>query len=304
MKRLTIGTRGSKLALWQANHVADALRALVAELEVELQVIKTQGDKILDVPLAKLGGKGLFVKEIEDALLCHEIDLAVHSIKDVPAELPAGLQLSCIPEREDPRDVWISPHGAPGELAAGARVGTSSLRRSCLLRALRSDLEIISLRGNVDTRLRKLDEGQVEAIILAAAGVRRLGLADRIRQPLETSWLPAIGQGALGIETRSADETTNSLVARLHHPHSATCVRAERAFLARLGGGCQVPIGGHARLHDGVVELSGMVGHPSGSPVYRGSIRGSAAAAEDLGRELAERLLAEGAGVVLEELYG
>ncbi|MBK6846972.1 MAG: hydroxymethylbilane synthase [Proteobacteria bacterium] len=305
MKVVTIGTRGSALALWQARHVAARLGALSPGLEVRLQVIKTQGDKLLDVPLAQVGGKGLFVKELEDALLRREVDLAVHSIKDVPAQLPAGLELAAIPTREDPRDAIVSSHGGLAALPRGARVGTASLRRRCQLLAARPDLTIELLRGNVDTRLRRLDEGHFDAIVLAAAGLKRLGYGARISECLDPPWLPAIGQGALGIEVRSDDVSMQALLRPLHDEATACCVRAERALLARLGGGCQVPIGGHATLVGAAdLRLEALVGHPAGQPVFRGERSGPVSEGEALGRALADELLAAGAATVLAEVYG
>ncbi|MCB9556705.1 MAG: hydroxymethylbilane synthase [Deltaproteobacteria bacterium] len=304
--RLTIGTRGSALALWQANHVADRLRAADPELEVELQVIKTKGDKILDVALSKVGGKGLFVKEIEEALMRKEIDLAVHSMKDVPAELVDGATLSAISEREDPRDALVSCGRYTLEtLPEGATVGTSSLRRRTQLLAKRPDLAVADLRGNVDTRLRKCEEGQFAAVILAAAGLRRLGYADKIDQALDAEhWLPAVGQGALGIETRADDQDVLSRVAVLHDQQSADAVIAERALLLALDGGCQVPIAGYARCEGDSLRLSALVGHPSGEPTFR--VEGTAPRSEaaELGRSLAQQLLAQGADRVLREVYG
>ena len=248
-KKIIIATRGSKLALWQAEFVQAELKKRNPDLKIELNKIKTTGDKILDVPLAKVGGKGLFVKEIEEALLSRKADLAVHSMKDVPTDFPQGLHLAVICEREDPRDAFIShvPHFM--ELPKGARVGTSSLRRSCQLLNIRPDLLIHSLRGNVETRLRKLDEGQFDAVILATAGVKRLGLHHRITEilPFETS-LPAIGQGAVGIECRIEDQFIHTLISPLDHRETSVCVNAERAFLKRLEGGCQVPIAAYARI--------------------------------------------------------
>jgi hydroxymethylbilane synthase len=249
-KRLRIGTRGSALALWQAEWVKAQLLAAHEELAVELLVIKTTGDKILDVPLAKVGGKGLFVKEIEEALLDGRADLAVHSVKDMPAELPEGLHLAVMPPREDPRDALISRNGAGLQaLPHGARVGTSSLRRAAQLLHLRPDLRIETLRGNVDTRLRKLESEGFDAIVLAAAGLKRMELSHVVSEYLEPERiLPAVGQGALGIETRTGDGFTNEMVASLAHQQTMTIVRAERAFLKRLEGGCQVPIGAHATM--------------------------------------------------------
>src|SRR3972149_6848933 len=256
INKISIGTRGSKLALWQAECIKSLLKKYHTDLEVHLVKIKTTGDMILDVPLAQVGGKGLFVKEIEEAILRHDVDIAVHSMKDVPTDFPAGLHLSSICEREDPRDAFVSQiqNSKPKiqnfkELPHGAAIGTSSLRRSCQLSHLRPDLNIVQLRGNLDTRIRKLDEGQFDAIILAAAGVKRLGLQDRITEilPFEVS-LPAIGQGAIGIECRIDDEIINEIVGVLDHEETSLAVRAERAFLKRLEGGCQVPIAAYANI--------------------------------------------------------
>lgn len=302
---IRIATRKSPLAMWQAEHVAAALRAAHPGLEVELLGMSTQGDKILDTPLAKIGGKGLFVKELEQRMLEGDADIAVHSMKDVPVELPDGLHLSVIMEREDPRDAFVSNHHASlVALPEGARVGTSSLRRQCQLADQRPDLEIIPLRGNVNTRLKKLDDGEYDAIILAAAGLLRLGFAERIRNFIDTEHsLPAIGQGAIGIECRSDDERINALLAPLHHAPTAARVKAERAMNHRLEGGCQVPIGGHATLEDGELYLRGLVGTVDGSEIVRAEIRGPEADAEQLGTALAEELLAHGAGKILAELY-
>jgi hydroxymethylbilane synthase len=323
--KIVIGTRSSKLALWQAEFVKSALQRSVPGLEVVLNKIKTTGDKILDVPLAKVGGKGLFVKEIEEALLRGEADIAVHSMKDVPSEFPEGLHLPVICEREDPRDALISglklalpeeeKHAGSSiyRLPKCARIGTSSLRRSCQLLALRQDLQIGQLRGNLETRLRKLDEGLFDAIILASAGVKRLGLKDRISEllPYEIS-LPAVGQGAVGIECRAADTAVNELIAPLNHPETFICVSAERAFLKRLEGGCQVPIAAHARLtgreggihgFDGKILLDGLVGSVSGDRIIRGRTEGTPSESEDMGVRLAEDLLARGAREILEEVY-
>lgn len=272
-----IATRGSELALWQAHHVRDALRARDPSLEVELLTIKTQGDKILDTPLAKIGGKGLFVKEIQEALLRGDADLAVHSMKDVPIEQTPGLHMAAISTREDPVDALCSRSGAGLDaLPAGARIGTSSVRRVAQIAARRGDLVIQSLRGNVGTRLRKLDEGQFDAIVLAAAGLKRLGLADRITERLAPpAFLPAIGQGALGIETRADDPATTELVrAALDDPDDGRRVRAERAFLTRLHGGCQTPIAAHATLAGDELELDGLVASLDGATILRG--RGAA----------------------------
>ncbi len=300
-----IATRKSPLAMWQAEHVAAALRRAHPGLEVELVGMTTRGDRILDTPLAKVGGKGLFVKELEQGMLDGRADLAVHSMKDVPVELPPGLHLPVVMEREDPRDAFVSEvYESLEALPEGARVGTSSLRRQCQLRELRPDLELIPLRGNVNTRLRKLDEGEFDAIILAAAGLVRLGFGDRIRAFLEPEQsLPAIGQGAIGIECRVDDDRINGLVAPLHHPPTAVCVAAERALNRRLEGGCQVPIAGHALLDGDRLWLRGLVGSLDGRTILRGEVRGDTAEAERLGIDLAERLLADGADEILRALH-
>ncbi|MCC6996242.1 MAG: hydroxymethylbilane synthase [Deltaproteobacteria bacterium] len=297
--KLTIGTRGSALALWQANHVADLLRAREPGLTVELTIIKTKGDKIQDVALAKVGGKGLFVKEIEDALLGREVDLAVHSMKDVPAELPAGLVIAATSLRADARDALCVRAGVAPSLAGlpeGAHVGTSSLRRLCQLRAARPDLRISPLRGNVDTRLRKLEEGSYDAIVLAAAGLDRLGLAGRIavRLPHDVM-LPAIAQGALGLETRADDAATIARIrAALHHDDTAAAVLAERTLLGRLDGGCQTPIAAHATVSAGQLALSALIGAPDGSAMVRGQGSGPASDAAAIGARVADELLARG----------
>jgi hydroxymethylbilane synthase len=272
---------------------------------VELLEMTTQGDKILDTPLAKVGGKGLFVKELETGILSGDAQIAVHSMKDVPAELPDGLHIAAICRREDPRDAFVSTHfGQFADLPQGARVGTSSLRRRCQLQALRPDLQIHDLRGNVNTRLAKLDAGEYDAIILAAAGLKRLGMADRIAETLgaETT-LPAVGQGAVGIECRNDDAEVHALLAPLNDPDTQTRVRAERAMNQRLQGGCQVPIGGYAELAHGVLLLRGMVGRVDGNEIIRGEIAGKPEDAEHLGHVLAEDLLSRGADRILAELY-
>ncbi len=305
-KTIRIGTRGSKLALWQAEWVKNRLKESHPHIRVELVKIKTTGDKILDAPLAKIGGKGLFVKEIEEALLSGRVDLAVHSMKDVPTLLPEGLHLKAITKREDPRDVLVSKDGRPlKELPQGAHIGTSSLRRQCQLWHIREDFKISPLRGNLDTRLRKLSEGLYDAIVLAGAGIRRLGFEDHITEYLPAElMLPAIGQGALGIETRVDDVFINELVAPLNHGETSTCVRAERAFLERLEGGCQVPIAAHARVENNRLKLTGLVGTTDGRTIYRDSVEGEVDNPERVGRELAERLLGMGAERILKELYG
>jgi hydroxymethylbilane synthase len=310
-RKIIIGTRASKLALWQAEWVKSELERLYPGIGVELNKIKTTGDKILDVPLAKVGGKGLFVKEIEEAMLRGEADIAVHSMKDVPTEFPEGLHLAVICKREDPRDAFISgmQNGSPkiksfSAMPQGATVGTSSLRRSCQLLHIRPDLKIEQLRGNLDTRIRKLDEGQFDAIILAAAGVKRLGWSDRITEilPAGTS-LPAIGQGAIGIECRTGGDI-NALIAPLNDPTTSTCVRAERAFLKKLEGGCQVPIAGYARIEGKILVMEGLVGSVAGDVIIREKIEGSPADAESIGLALAGKLLERGAKKILDEVYG
>ena len=307
-RRLVIGTRGSPLALWQANHIAERLRAAFPGLSIRLEPIKTTGDKILDVPLAKVGGKALFVKEIEEALLDQRVDLAVHSMKDVPTELPPGLAISAVTEREDPHDVLISRAGARfRDLPSGARVGTSSLRRQAQLLHCRPDLHIIPLRGNLDTRIRKLALEGLDAIVVAAAGVKRLGLMERISEvlPPEIS-LPAIGQGALGIEIRQGDPgapwaaTATGLV--LDHTDTHVAVMAERAFLRRLGGGCQVPFAAHARVADDRLSLRGLVATPDGKQVIAGERQGNRTEGEAVGTALAEELLSRGAAGILRAL--
>lgn len=304
-KVIRIATRESLLALWQAEYVATALKSAHPGLEVELIKMKSQGDKILDVPLAKVGGKGLFTKELEEGLLAGDADIAVHSMKDVPMELPAGLHLPVICPREDPRDAFVSNrYNSLDALPQGAVVGTSSMRRQCQLLARRPDLEIRFLRGNVQTRLRKLDDGEYDAIILAGAGLKRLGQAERITELLDiTTLLPACGQGAVGIESRVDDDEVNLMLLALNDPRTQTRVLAERAMNRRLEGGCQVPIGGYAELEHGVIVLHGLVGRPDGSAIIRGSVSGLPEAAEELGVALAEDLLARGAGEILAEVY-
>jgi hydroxymethylbilane synthase len=298
---ITIGSRGSQLALWQAHWVQRRLNELGAETRIE--IIKTTGDKIQDVPLAKVGAKGLFTKEIEEALLAHSIDVAVHSLKDMPTDLPPGLTLQAIPEREDVRDALIGCRLAG--LPPGAKVGTSSLRRAAQLRSARPDLVIENIRGNLDTRLRKLDEGQYDAIVLAAAGLRRLGWADRIAEllPVETV-CPAVGQGALAVETRDDDSEGAILARRLDHQPSRQAVTAERAVLRALGGGCQVPIGAYARIEDGTLHLRAVVISPDGATVVSGARSGAPSAAGALGHDLANELLLAGARHILDSVYG
>lgn len=305
MKILKIATRQSPLALWQAEHIRFRLNELYPDLTVELVKFVTQGDKILDTPLAKIGGKGLFVKELEAALLDGRADLAVHSMKDVPMHLPENLSLAVICEREDPLDAFVSnQYSNFDELPLGAKVGTSSLRRKCQILQLRPDLEIIDLRGNVGTRLSKLDDGLYDAIILASAGLKRLGLADRIRHSLDpVISLPAVGQGALGLECRENDHELLALIQPLQHQETSICVRAERAFNAYLEGGCQVPIAGYATLVNAQLKIEGRVGSVDGKTLLKEALEGSADEAEQLGEQLAQRLLAQGAGELLKALY-
>ncbi len=301
---LRIATRKSPLALWQAEHVRARLQVLHPGLAVELVTMTTQGDRVLDSPLAKIGGKGLFVKELEQGILDGGADIAVHSMKDVPTELPDGLEIGAILEREDPRDAFVSNRYADlGALPQGARIGTSSLRRQCQLRALRPDLEILDLRGNVGTRLGKLDAGDYAAIVLACAGLKRLGLQERITLALaDEVMLPAIAQGVIGIECRRSDPRVRELIDPLNHTETAIRTRAERAMNARLAGGCQAPVAGYSEILDGNLELRGLVGRPDGSDIVRGAITGPPEEAEALGRELAEDLLARGADAILKEL--
>ena len=300
-----IATRKSPLAMWQAEHVAAALQRAHPGLRVELLGMSTQGDRVLDTPLAKIGGKGLFVKELEQGMLDGRADIAVHSMKDVPVDFPEGLHLPVIMRREDPRDAFVSNHfDGLDALPRGARVGTSSLRRQCQLSASRPDLAILPLRGNVNTRLRKLDEGEYDAIILASAGLIRLGFESRIRAFIEPEQsLPAIGQGAVGIECRVDDERVNALLAPLNDAPTAVCVRAERAMNHRLMGGCQVPIAGYATLAGDELHMRGLVGEPDGSAIVRAEGRAPRSDAEALGVRLAEELLANGAEPILKALY-
>lgn len=304
--RIRIATRKSPLALWQAGYVRSLLEQAHPGLQVELVMMSTQGDKILDSPLAKIGGKGLFVKELEQSLLEGHTDIAVHSMKDVPVELPEGLHLPVVLAREEPRDAFVSHrYDRLDRLPPNARVGTSSLRRQAQLHALRPDLEILSLRGNVGTRLRRLAEGEYDAIVLACAGLLRLGMAERITQMLDTEvCLPAIGQGVIGIECRADDAVVGGLIAPLDDRDTRICIEAERALNARLQGGCQVPIAGHATLRGGAVTLRGLVGDPDGSRIVRGCVEGPAAEAAALGAGLAEELLGRGAEAILSHVYG
>jgi hydroxymethylbilane synthase len=301
---IRIGTRGSQLALWQAGWVKTAIEQHAPGVTVALDIIKTKGDKILDVPLAKVGGKGLFVKEIEEAILDGRIDLAVHSMKDMPAELPSGLAITAIPRRENPLDALVahSCHSLEA-LPFGAVVGTSSLRRSAQLLRIRPDLHIEPLRGNLDTRLKKLDTAHLDAIVLAAAGLIRLGLSHRITSMLDhDTMLPAVGQGALCIESRENDAAIDALLEPLEDPSTRIAVTAERAFLERLEGGCQVPIAGHAVVADHQVSITGLVSDLDGRQIVSASTTGPCDHAAALGRQLAETLLGRGAGEILERL--
>ncbi len=302
---LKIATRSSPLALWQAEEVSRRLNELYPELKVELIKMKTKGDKILDAPLAKVGGKGLFVKELEAGLLAHEADIAVHSMKDVPVEFPEGLELALIMQREDPRDAFVSnTYANLAAMPEGSRLGTSSLRRQTQVGEKYPGLKINWLRGNVNTRLQKLDDGEYDAIILAAAGLKRLGFDSRIRSLLEPEEsLPAIGQGAMGIETRSDDEAVKQLIAPLADSETTTRVLAERAMNETLQGGCQVPLAGYAVLEGDELYLRGLVGEPDGSRVLRAEIRGPSTQARELGQQLAHDLLDQGAGEILAALH-
>ena len=303
---LVIGARGSRLAVWQAEWVQARLNELAPALTVTLQRIKTSGDRILDVPLAAIGGKGLFVKEIEEALLREEIDLAVHSMKDVPTILPDGLSILCVPAREDPRDVLVSRDSCSlDQLPKGSRIGTSSLRRQAQLLHCRPDLHIELLRGNLDTRLRKLHNGEYDAIVLAAAGLMRMGWSNKVTEylPPEVS-LPAIGQGALGLEGRRHDRFLQTLVEKLEHRPTRTAVMAERALLKRLEGGCQVPIAAHATVKGDTLIMDGLIASVDGQRLIRDTIQGPASEAQSLGSQLAEKLLAQGGDRILNEIYG
>ncbi len=301
---IRLGSRGSTLAMWQAGFVKAQVERHTGR-PVEIVKIRTTGDMILDVPLAKVGGKGLFVKEIEDALLSGRVDLAVHSMKDVPTDLPEGLGIVCITEREDPRDAFLSVKYARFEaLPQGAKLGTSSLRRQTQLLGLRPDLDVGQLRGNLDSRIRKMEEGQYDAIILAAAGLLRLGWDAKIRQylPPELS-LPAIGQGALGIEIRLADARTLDAVSFLNHRDTSLAVRAERGFLKKLEGGCQVPIAAYGRTDGDTIRLEGLVGRPDGTEILRSGRSGPVSDPESIGTALAEELLSRGGKAILDEVY-
>lgn len=332
MEKIIIGTRSSKLALWQAEHIKAELLKLYPAFNFEIKKIKTTGDKILDVPLARVGGKGLFVKEIEEALIKGEVDIAVHSMKDVPTELPKGLHLAVITKREDPRDALIIRKNdnkkdkvkSLKDLPKGSIIGTSSLRRSCQLLSHKPDIKIEPLRGNLDTRLRKLDEGKFDGIVLAVAGIKRLGIEKRITEIINPEIImPAIGQGALGIEARTNDERINELLKPLDDNETRICISAERAFLKTLGGGCQVPIAAYARIvteeanvqknqsminvssknYKQLLIIEGFVGNLRGDKIIKDRIEGPPERAEDMGIQLAEMLLLKGAKEILLEVY-
>lgn len=297
---LTIGSRGSQLALWQARWIQARLTGFGVESRIE--IIHTTGDKITDVALSKVGTKGLFTKEIEEALLSGAIDLAVHSLKDMPTDLPDGLTLSAIPEREDPRDALVGR--SLSQLAQGAKVGTSSLRRAAQLRAIRPDLQLENIRGNVDTRLRKLDEGQYDAIVLASAGLRRLGCENRITEYFDPDVMcPAVGQGALAVETRADGGPVQEIAKRLDHRESRIAVTAERAVLAALGGGCQVPIGAYATVDSGIVRIRAIIVSPDGTEMVRKQASGPTGDAMEIGRALGAELLNAGGRQILEAVY-
>jgi len=303
-RALRIATRKSRLALWQAEYVAERLRDAHPGISVELKPMSTKGDQILDRSLAKIGGKGLFIKELERAMEAGEADIAVHSMKDVPAELPEGLVIPTTLERADPLDAFVSnDFESLDALPTGARLGTSSLRRQCQLKRHRPDLEVVPLRGNLDTRLKRLDDRELDAIILAAAGLKRLGLADRISKVLTPDLcLPAVGQGVLGIECREDDHAVVEKLEPLNHVDTGRLIEAERAFSARLGGSCQSPIAAFAELHGEKLRLRGLVGEPDGSRIWSGDVRGDARDGAELGRTLAERLLGEGVEELLQRL--
>ena len=303
-QKIVIGSRGSQLALWQANWVKSELERLHSNADIDIRIIATSGDNIQDVPLSKIGGKGLFVKEIEEALLANEIDLAVHSMKDVPMELPTELGISVITKRENPLDVLISKNGEKlADLPQGATIGTSSLRRSSQLLKYRDDFKIHPLRGNVDTRLRKVEEGKYDAILLASAGLNRLGWANRITEEISHDiLLPAMGQGALGIETRLDDTMIYNFISTLNHEQTHYAVSAERSLVGRLDGGCQVPIGAYARIEKGLITLKGLVASLDGKIIYKLENVGPVDDAINIGQELGAQLLKMGANEILEKL--
>ena len=300
---LVIGTRGSKLALWQSEYIKGKVEQITG-LPVELKIIKTTGDKILDVPLAKVGGKGLFTKELEVELLAGTVDLCVHSMKDVPTELPDGLFIAAMPERVDPRDVLVSGAGYDLKtLPEGAKLGTSSLRRRAQVVHMRPDLEIVDVRGNLDTRMRKAENGELDAVVLASAGITRMGWADRITSYVPvTQMVPAVGQGAIGIEIREDDEFMRHVMEQVGHPETMECVTAERVVMRMLEGGCQVPIGAYARYEDGALVMDALVGSVDGKRIVREQLCGDAGEPEALGEAMVARLRALGAGEILAEI--
>jgi hydroxymethylbilane synthase len=304
IETVRIATRKSPLALWQAEEVARRLKAHHPNVDVVLVGMRTKGDKVLDSPLAKIGGKGLFVKELEQGLLDGSADIAVHSMKDVPIGFPQGLHLPVILQRDDPRDAFVSNHFATiSTLKPNAKIGTSSLRRQCQIKYAHPRFRLENLRGNVNTRLDKLDSGYFDAIILASAGLKRLGLKSRISDYLDTAiCLPAIGQGAIGIECRSDDSRVQQLIGSLHDTQTASCIRAERAINERLSGGCQVPLAGFAEIGDKGIHIRALIGYPDGTGIIRGEARGSLTDATDLGLQIAEDLLAQGAVKILRTL--
>ncbi|MDZ4168072.1 MAG: hydroxymethylbilane synthase [Coriobacteriia bacterium] len=301
--KLVIGTRGSKLALWQSNYIKGLLEEITG-LTVELMIIKTTGDKILDVPLAKVGGKGLFTKELEVELAAGTVDLCVHSMKDVPTELPPGMHIAATPKRVDPRDALVSGKGYTLEtLPQGAKVGTSSLRRVAQVRGLRPDVQIVDVRGNLDTRMRKAEDGEVDVVILASAGITRMGWADRISNYIPTEQMvSAVGQGAIGIEIRSDDEFMIEVCDKISDPETFTCVTSERVVMKKLEGGCQVPIGAYARIEDGVLVMDGLVGSVEGDRIVRDRLQGDPSDPEGLGDAMVARLLELGGGEILAEI--
>jgi hydroxymethylbilane synthase len=302
---IKIGTRGSKLALTQANLVADNLKKLNPGVTVEICVIKTRGDIMQDVSLLKIGGKGVFVKEIEDALLSSTVDLAVHSMKDVPTEIPEGLTFVAIMQREDARDILVSKNNRKMEfMPRGARIGTGSMRRSAQLMAILPDLSIVSLRGNLETRLKKIETENLHGVILAAAGMKRMGLTEKISQylPIETM-LPAVGQGALGLEIRDSDDELKKILVKLNHAPTAAEITAERSFLRHLGGGCLLPIAAFGKLEGEQLSLEGLVAVPQGTSIIRDKVNGSVTEAEELGKRLAEMILEKGGNKLLELVY-
>ncbi|MBI4382784.1 MAG: hydroxymethylbilane synthase [Nitrospinae bacterium] len=303
--KIRIGTRGSPLALWQSNWIKSRLQSLHAGLKAEIVPIKTSGDKIQDVALAKIGGKGLFVKEIEEALLSGQIDIAVHSMKDVPVKLPAGLNIVAIPSREDPRDALISKNDIKlKDLPRKARIGTGSLRRITQLLNYRPDLEIVPLRGNVETRIKKITSEALDGIVLAVAGLRRMGMEDKISEAIDPGiLLPAVGQGAIGVEARQFDADTLELVLELDHEETHIALEAERAFLRALGGGCQVPIGAYATLDGDRLTLKAVVGSLDGKQIFKSEKTGVPRNAQDIGESLGKEMLEQGAGKLLDEIY-